>query len=168
VLMELSAVDQRYEAVNEVVRHNLSVTEVAARYGVTRQTLHEWIRRYADHGVAGLVERSHRPASCPHQMSKIVEARIVALRAHNPHWGPASIAYQLMKEGIDPVPGHSSIYRALLRHDLVGGVPRKRRRQDYLRWERSKPMQLWQQSITRMSMTERARGDAPQKEIIFC
>jgi hypothetical protein len=31
VLVELSAVDQRYEAVNEVVRHNLSVTEVAAR-----------------------------------------------------------------------------------------------------------------------------------------
>jgi transposase InsO family protein len=116
--------------------------------------LHEWIRRYAEHGVAGLVERSHRPASCPHQMSKTVEARVIALRAHNPHWGPASIAYQLAKEGIDPVPGQSSIYRALLRHDLVGGVPRKRRRQDYLRWERGKPMELWQLDLVGFKLAD--------------
>ena len=76
--------DQRYEAVNEVLCHNLSVTEVAARYGIARQTLHEWIRRYSEQGVAGLVDRSHRPGSCPHQMSAEVEARIISLRAHNP------------------------------------------------------------------------------------
>ncbi len=94
---------------NEVLCHNWSVTEVAARYEIGRQTVHEWIRRYSKQGVAGLVDRSHRPTSCPHQMSAEVEAWIINLRAHNPEWGPARIAHQLGKEGFEPLPGASSV-----------------------------------------------------------
>jgi len=74
--LELGLVEQRLKAVHEVL-DGATVVDVAKRNGVTRQTLHGWLRRYADQGVAGLVDRSSRPETCPHQMSPEVEARIV-------------------------------------------------------------------------------------------
>jgi hypothetical protein len=35
-----------------------------------------------------------------------------------------------------------------VRHRLIQPKPRRRRRDDYKRWERSRSMELWQQSIT--------------------
>jgi transposase-like protein len=87
VLVELGLVEQRYQAVLEVLNDGATVTEVARRYGVARQTVREWLRKYAARGLAGLVDRSSRPGSCPHQMSPEVEARIVALRREHPGGG---------------------------------------------------------------------------------
>jgi len=47
-----------------------------------------------------------------------------------------------------PVPSRSTVYRVLVRHGLVAARKRKRRRQDYKRWQREEPMQLWQLDIT--------------------
>jgi transposase-like protein len=84
---------------------------MARRYGVARQTVHEWLRRYAKGGLAALIDQSSRPLSCPHQMPAVTEARIVELRRAHPGWGPRTIGHQLGREGVDPVPGRSSIYR---------------------------------------------------------
>ena len=43
----------------------VSVTEVAARSGVSRQSVHRWLRRYAAQGLAGLVDQSTMPTACP-------------------------------------------------------------------------------------------------------
>jgi len=147
VLVELGVVEQRYQAVLEVLA-GASVTDVARRYGVARQTVHGWLRRYGTDGLAGLVDRSSKPGSCPHQTPAEVEARIVELRRANPRWGPRSIGYQLAQEEVSPVPSRSSIYRALRRHNLVEAKPRRRRRADYKRWERSRAMELWQMDVT--------------------
>src|SRR4051812_27803785 len=148
VLVELGVVEQRYQAVREVL-DGASVTEVARRYGVVRQTVHEWLRRYAaDGGLSGLADRSSRPLSCPHQMPAMVEARIVAVRIAHPAWGPARICWQLEREGVAPLPGRSSVYRALLRAGLIEAQKRRRRRRsDYRRWERSRSMELWQMDV---------------------
>ena len=87
VLVELGVVEQRYAAVLEVIRDGSTVTEVAGRYGVTRQTVHRWLRQYAAKGLVGLVDQSTKPDSCPHQMPAVVEARMVELRRSNPGWG---------------------------------------------------------------------------------
>lgn len=84
LLRELSVVEQRYQAVLAVVEDRLSVTDVAEKVGVCRQSLHEWLRRYAEEGLAGLADRSHRPRSCPHQMDPAVEVRLVELRQAHP------------------------------------------------------------------------------------
>lgn len=58
MLVELGVTEQRYRAVLEVLEEGTPVTEVARRYGVARQTVHEWLARYAnDGGVAGLADR---------------------------------------------------------------------------------------------------------------
>jgi transposase len=41
---------------------------VAARFGVSRQTVHNWLARYEAGGWENLEDGSYRPRSCPHQM----------------------------------------------------------------------------------------------------
>jgi transposase InsO family protein len=147
VLVELGLVEQRLSAVLEVLNDGVAVTEVAARFGVTRQSVHRWLRRYAAHGLAGLVDQSTAPGSCPHQMSPQVEARIVEMRLEHPGWGPRTIGHWLGREGVVAVPGRSSIYRCLVRHGLITPEARKRSKADYRRWERSRSMELWQMDI---------------------
>ena len=65
-LVGMSIVEQRYQAVLAVLAGD-PVTEVAEKIGVSRQSLHTWLRRYADEGLAGLQDRSHRPDGCAHQ-----------------------------------------------------------------------------------------------------
>jgi transposase len=146
VLIELGVVEQRHRAILEV-QGGPSVTEVALRCGVTRQTLHRWLRRYEAGGLAGLTDASPRPRSCPHQLPAHVEERIVCLRADHPGWGPRTIGHQLGREGVSPPPGRSSIYRCLVRRGLVDPQKRRRRREDYRRWERPRPMELWQMDV---------------------
>jgi hypothetical protein len=87
VLWELSVVEQRYTAIQEVLG-GMPVTEVADRYGVSRHSVHAWLRRYRAGGLAGLEDRSHRPRSCPHQASVQIEAAVCKLRRQHPSWGP--------------------------------------------------------------------------------
>ena len=148
VLRVVSVVEQRLQAVLEVVNQGRTVTEVAARYGVSRQTVHRWLRRYESDGLDGLEDRSHRPRSCPHQMPVKVEAALVALRQVHPHWGPKRLAWELEQRGIvEAAPSPSAIYRSLRRHGLVQGRKRRRRREDYKRWQRQRPMELWQLDV---------------------
>jgi len=146
VLVELGLVEQRYKAVLEVL-DGATVTDVARRNGVVRQTVHDWLRRYAAHGLAGLADGSSKPQSCPHQMAPEVEAAILELRRAHPGWGPRTIGHRLARDGVDPVPGRSSIYRCLVRHGLITPQARRKRRSDYKRWERSRAMELWQMDI---------------------
>ena len=148
MLVELGVVEQRYRAVLEVLDEGVPVTVVAQRYGVARQTVHQWLRRYAgEGGLGGLADRSSKPDSCPHQMSAVVEARIVGLRREHPGWGPSRIVWELGRAGVVPLPGRSSVYRALVRHGLVAARKRRRRREDYRRWERGAAMELWQMDV---------------------
>ena len=146
MLVELRLVEQRHQAVLEVFA-GVSITQVALRYGVTRQTVHRWLRRYAALGLAGLADGSSRPARCPHQMPPEIEARIITLRVEHPEWGPQTLRHELSEEGSTPLPAYSSIYRCLLRHGLVTAEPRKRKRSDFRRWERSHSMELWQMDV---------------------
>ena len=147
MLVELGVAEQRYRAVLEVL-DGAPVTVVARRYGVSRQTVHRWLGRYAaDGGLANLVDRSSRPGSCPHQMPAAIEVRVIGLRWEHRDWGPDRIRYQLAHEGVTRVPGRSSVYRALVRNGLLDPVKRKRKRSDYRRWERGRAMELWQMDV---------------------
>lgn len=146
MLVELSVVEQRYHAVMEVLAAGASKTEVAARYGVSRQSVHSWVRRYEEGGLPALADRSHRPRSHPWQMPAAVEAAVLELRLH-PRWGQRRLRHELARRGVEPVPSEASVYRILVRHQLIVPVQRRRRREDYRRWERPGPMQLWQLDV---------------------
>jgi len=141
-LVDLSMVEQRYDAVREVL-DGASVKDTATRYGIDRRTLHRWLVRYATDGLAALADKSSKPDRCPHQMAPEIEARIVEMRRSHPGWGPRTILNKLRRE-LEHPPSRAAIYRCLVRHRLISPKPRRRRRDDYKRWERSRSMELWQ------------------------
>jgi hypothetical protein len=70
-----------------------------------RQTVHEWLRKYANEGFSALVDKASKPETCPHQMPAVVEARVLEMRRAHPDWGPRTILYFLAAEGVESVPG---------------------------------------------------------------
>jgi transposase-like protein len=146
VLVELSMVEQCYQAVREVIDSGESITAVAARYGVDRRTLHRWLTKYANGGLAALATKSNRPDTCPRQMDPVIEARLVVIRRSHPRWGPRTLRTKLREE-FDPAPSRAAIYRALVRHQLIVPVPAKRTKSSYIRFERSRAMELWQMDV---------------------
>ena len=93
-LVEIGVMEQRYQAVLAVVQDGWKVTEVADRLGVSRQSVHKWIARYEQGGLAALADRSHRPSACGLQIAPEIEAMICELRRRHPglggHAGPSS------------------------------------------------------------------------------
>lgn len=116
------------------------VAHVAAEMGVSRQTAHRWIRRFATEGAAGLVDRSSRPQHSPTRTPPRVEARV--LRARRARHGAVWIAGEL---GLPA----STVGRVLRRHgvpllrdlDRLTGAPIRVRSSD-LRYERARPGEL--------------------------
>ena len=114
-MRELSVAEQRYQAVLAVIKDGRTVTETAAAVGVSRQSLHAWLAKYEAGGLEGLVDRSHRPLSSPHQMQAAVEAAVLEARRRHPSWGPRRIAVEVSKAGPGLAVTESSVYRCLRR-----------------------------------------------------
>ena len=69
MLLELTVAEQRFNAVMEVLRDGLTVVEVADRYGVSRQAVHGWLRRYRTGGLepwpTARIGPTVAPTRCP-------------------------------------------------------------------------------------------------------
>ncbi len=145
MLWELSVAEQRYRAVLEVGT-GVPVTEVAERYGVSRQSVHTWLVRYRQEGIAGLEDRSHQVHHHPWRIPAGVEEMICELRRAHPKWGPRRLVFEMGRRGHQVT--RSTVYRTLVRNGLIEPKSRRRRRKDYRRWERGTAMELWQLDVT--------------------
>ena len=147
MLVELSVVEQRYQAVLAVIRDGVPVVEVARRFDVSRQAVHRWLRWYEDQGLSGLVDRSHRPPRCSHQMDAAVEVWVLEARRRNPDWGPRRLVHEAARAGVVPLPSRSGVYRLLKRSDMIDAAARRKRDRRFRRWERGGAMELWQMDV---------------------
>jgi transposase len=146
-MRELSVAEQRYQVVLAVIADGLSVSQVAEKAGVSRQTVHAWLAKYEAGGLEELGDRSRRPRSCPHQMPAVVEASVLEMRRQHRYWGPRRIRHELQRRGLVPaavMPSESAVYRCLVRAGLIEPARRQRRSERFKRWERAAPMELWQ------------------------
>jgi len=144
-LVVLSKIEQRLDAVRAVLA-GADVTAVATSLGVHRSSVHRWVARYLTDQLTGLVDRSHRPASCPHQAPTEVEVAVAEMRRQHPRWGSRRIRMELLRKpapGVTVVPAERTIDRILIRQGLLAVRRRKRPRESYRRFERPGPMQLW-------------------------
>lgn len=168
VLVQLSVVEQRLDAVRAVLA-GATATEVAAAVGVSRQSVHTWIGRYLVDGVAGLADRSRRPASCPHQVSAVVEVHVAEMRREHPRWGAKRIRMELLRKPVAGLvaPSTATINRVLTRQGLVVPRPRRRPRDSYVRWERPGPMQLWGMDIVGgVMLVNPATGELHEAKVV--
>jgi transposase len=78
MLWESSKMEQRYDAVLGVVRDGFTVTEVAQKFGVSRQAVHSWLKRYEEGGLEALGERSHRATTARRGKDDAIDAEMAA------------------------------------------------------------------------------------------
>ena len=121
-----------------IIRHAEEVTENVAKTcrhdGISRQVFYTWLRRYQAEGVAGLRDRSKRPAHCPHEAPSEVVAKIIYLRTTY-HFGPAKIAMYLERSH-DVQISRSGVWRILQRVNLSRLPASQRYQRTGRKWKR--------------------------------
>jgi len=155
----MSAMEQRREFVRLVRQGGVPIAELCRRFGISRQSGHELLRRVASEGEAGFEARSRRPHSSPRQTPAAIEAQILALRERHPAWGGRKLARRLSDLGVTGVPSPSTVTEILHRHSRLeaAGVERPRRWQ---RFERAAPNALWQMDFKGHFALDRGRCHA--------
>ena len=120
------------------------VSEVAVRYGVSRQSVYTWRDRYAAGGIDGLRDASRRPRTSPSRLAAEIEALVCELRRAHPRWGARRIAFEVAQRGVaagavagDGAPGAGAQRR-------WWSPQAQRHKRKYRRWQRETPMALWQ------------------------
>lgn len=125
----------------------LSVTAICAELGISRETYYVAARRYAQHGLAGLVPRSRRPHRSPNATATEVEDLVVAARKklEEEGWdnGAISIASELVRDGVKP-PSIATINRILSRRGQVTPQPKKRPKASWKRFNYTERNGCWQ------------------------
>jgi transposase len=100
-------VEYRYRAVCEVLGGS-PISELAVRYGTTRQLLDSWCTRFKQEGMAGLADRSRRLHTSPTKLDADVEALICRMRCEHPRWGARRISHELGSHGLGRVPSRAT------------------------------------------------------------
>lgn len=130
---------------------------VARDYAVSRQWVHELVRRFDAEGEAGLEPRSRRPRASPNRTGEALEDEIVVLRKslgdQGLDAGAHTIAHHLCElHGQAPAP--STIWRILSRRGFVTPQPQKRPRSSFVRFEAEMPNERWQADITHWALSD--------------
>lgn len=118
-------VSPRWEFVEEAVRGLYTMSELCARYGISRRVGYKWLARYEAEGVAGLADQSRRPQRSPSALSAEACAHYLALRRRHRTWGPRKLLAWLHAHEPDGVHPAASTLGALFRR---AGLARPRRR----------------------------------------
>jgi transposase InsO family protein len=112
---------------------------VAEQLGISRATVHKWVRRFAEGGDAALADRSSRPQRMPARTSNRVERKVLTARRRRKR-GAVVLAAEL---GLNP----STVGRILARHDVprlaaidpITGEPVRSSRRSDNRYEHPTP-----------------------------
>lgn len=72
--------DERLRFVRDAQREHFTMSELCARYGVSRRIGYKWLVRYEAEGRARLADRSHVPKQCPHKIQPAMEELLVLER----------------------------------------------------------------------------------------
>jgi len=120
--------EERLQFVRDALSDRFTMSELCARYGVSRRIGYKWLARYEAEGRAGLQDRSRAPHQCPHRIPKVVEALLLKERQAHPFWGARKLLKVLETRypKIDRWPAASTAADLLARHGLV--QKRRRRR----------------------------------------
>jgi transposase InsO family protein len=135
----------------KIIAKQLTVSEAAEQYGLSRRQLYRLLARYRDGGLEAVDAQSRRPNTNPRSTPAAVVERIVELRheliARGLDAGPVTIRWHLEREGLQ-IPSPATIHRILTRAGLVAPEPRKRPRSSYIRFEAAQPNETWQSDFT--------------------
>ena len=116
---EQTIMEQKLEFVLLACQEGANVRELCRRYRISPTTAYKWLDRYQQDGLAGLDERSRRPARSPLRTPDTVEAQIVVARLAHPRWGARKLKRWLADRGTPVLPTPSTVQAILQRKGLI-------------------------------------------------
>jgi len=113
--------DERVQFIQDAQSDRFTMSELCARFGVSRTIGYKWLARYAEEGRRGLHDRSRAPHHCPHKISDEMAALLCAMRTAHPFWGARKLlkVLQTRHAAIRRWPAASTAADLLARRGLV-------------------------------------------------
>ncbi len=143
--------------VEAVVLGKQSPNKLVREHPISRSWFYELLARYRRDGPAALEPRTHRPASCPHQVEQTVVDAILELRAQLSaagfDAGPQTILHHLAGR-FAATPSRVTVWRILKRQGLITPEPHKRPKASFVRFEAELPNELWQTDATEWHLAD--------------
>lgn len=94
---ETGAMDQKIQMIGEYLSGECTITELSKVYGISRNTVYKWIKRYEQSSNTGLTERKSCPRLHPNATSLEIAREIVTLKRQFGNWGPKKLIYWLKR-----------------------------------------------------------------------
>ena len=127
--LETDPVTERKRFIVEAEGGVFSHAELCRRHNISRQKGYKWLERYEVEGPDGLLDRSHRPHSCPHGTEPFVLEAAFELRRARPRWGAGKVLGHLAELHPDwPFPARQVLHKHFVRQGLVTKQRRSRSR----------------------------------------
>lgn len=119
---------QRLRFILAYEQGHFNMTELCARFHISRKTGYKWIQRYQTGGTDALKDQARTPKTCPHRTPRYIEQRLIEIRRAHPRWGPLKIRQYLQaRQPEQPWPAPSTIGDIIKRAGLVETRPRRRK-----------------------------------------
>lgn len=136
--------EQRQALCYQIVAQGRSVSQAAREAGVSRKTMHKWLKLYRREPGCSLADRSRRPRSSPKRTVPEIESAVLAIRDGH-RWGARKIRKVLFNRGLD-VPSIRTVTAVLGRHGRIEDKAPVKPAVDPApgRFERDHPNSLWQ------------------------
>ncbi|HET9554000.1 MAG TPA: IS481 family transposase [Anaeromyxobacteraceae bacterium] len=136
----------RLRVVREIVDEGVPIAEVARVFGLGVTTIGDWVRRYRERGLDGLVPGPLVRPAVPKAPDPRREA-VTALKEEHPEFGTRRIADVLRRFSALGV-AESTVRRILHEEGLLEArEPTPAREHPERRFERAQPNELWQSDI---------------------
>jgi len=136
---ELSVYEQRLSLIHRIVTLRRAKTQVAKEFGVSRKTVHKWLKRYRDH--QSLDDQSRRPKRSAEKTSPEIEDAVLDVRQRH-NWGARKIHRVLALQKM-AVPSVRTVAAILSRRGCVSSDPTEMPAGP-VPFERATPNELWQ------------------------
>lgn len=125
---ETGSMEERIAMLREFDTGVFSASELARRYGISRETFYVWKRRREGGDPGWFLDHSSAPGSSPRRTAPAIADLVTAKRRRFDRYGPKKLRATLLED--DPSvawPAASTMGDILKRAGLVAGAPRRRR-----------------------------------------
>src|SRR5579872_2869740 len=140
---EVTKMKSKIEFIRFALEGSQPFSGLCNAFGISRKTGYKLMKRYKEHGMEGLEEKSRQPHTIPKKTDSIIGDKILAVRRRKPSWGGRKIRALLINQGEKNIPATSTITDILRRNGMIVYSPAERSK-NLQRFEHEAPNDLWQ------------------------
>jgi putative transposase len=124
---EITPMHEKTQFIADYLRNIYSVSELCARYRISRKTGYKWIDRYLNEGPQGLEDRLRAPHEIAHRTPQVVIDALVELRQRHPTWGAKKLLTILRKrQPTWQLPARATVYELFKPYGLIQRKTKRR------------------------------------------